>query len=56
MCENVYLSALRSSTTSTWDVIDDWWLIVDLPPLADRLPEIKPKKYELEIHGIILII
>lgn len=33
-----YLRALRSSTTSTCDVIDDWWLMVDRVPLAVRPP------------------
>lgn len=48
----IYLSALRSSTISTCDVIDDWWLIVRAPP-AVRLPGMKRKKmFELEIRGI----
>lgn len=33
-----YLRALRSSTTSICDVIDDWWLIVDRAPPAVRPP------------------
>lgn len=42
----IYLRALRSSTTSTCDVIDDWWLIVDLAPPAVRLPVTKLRKEE----------
>lgn len=41
-----YLRALRSSTTSTCDVIDDWWLMVDRVPLAVRPPA---NAYQIQI-------
>lgn len=44
-----YLRALRSSTTSTCDVIDDWWLMVDRAP-AFRPPANKIEKKQHKNH------